>query len=258
MKPWTRSPGSYRRHTLAAFALLLPAAITAVALASGCDVGQTSDRRGGQGTSCVSTNDCQSPLSCIQNICGGPAADGGNENDAMVTGDGPSAEAGSWSTCDDCLDMKCATELAACGPDCIAIEACLEELCANLSEIGSAEEGMCQTNCQDQYPGGKDTHLDVVNCAIKATCDPPCTTYPDDFKACQHYMNKGDCGDELAACEASADCVAYRSCVGTCTTLNGCLSCSNTPDAAAGAKLFHTYSLCVMSECISESWLLNE
>jgi hypothetical protein len=241
--------------------LLAPAAIAPLAVFGGCGGDDPIPRFGQQGDSCLTTNDCAVPLPCVANVCGGTPTemDGGNMNmDANVMGDGPSADAGPWSACDGCLDMKCAEELANCDEGCIGIEACLEVVCTNLSAIGSAEEGMCQKNCQNQFPGASALHKAVVDCSIIATCRPPCTTYPDDFDACRAFMDKGDCFGALAACQANNDCVAYRSCVGSCTTLAECSACSATPEGAAGRQLLQAYEVCIASECISESWLLNE
>jgi len=236
-----------------------------MSLFAGCGEEPAAVRRGAKGDSCLVTNDCEAPHACIANVCGGPTGEGGSggvggggDDDAGVVGDGPSAEAGPWNACDGCLDMKCAPELAACGPDCVGIEGCLEELCVSLSAIGSPDEGKCQATCQGQFPGGKEAHIAVVDCAIKATCRPPCEAYPKDYNGCRAFMNNGDCAGELAACEASADCLSYRTCVSSCSSLAACMNCGNTVEGTAGRKLLLAYEICIASECMSESWLIDE
>ncbi|HLM76208.1 MAG TPA: hypothetical protein VK459_26055, partial [Polyangiaceae bacterium] len=200
-----RSPLARLSLALASLSAAVP-----IALFSGCgDV-----RLGAKGHSCQVTNDCEAPHACIMNVCGGPVGQGGSDpgdggvgGDGSAVSDGPSAEAGPWNECDGCLDMKCASELEACTPECVGIEACIEEMCSSLSANASADEGKCQTTCQGQYPGGKDAHIAVVDCAIKATCRPPCKQYPQDYDGCRAFMNKGDCAGALAACEASAECL---------------------------------------------------
>lgn len=248
-----------RNPRLPIIALGLFAAIP-LGLFAGCGDEPEAIRRGAKGDSCLVTNDCEAPHSCIMNVCGGPVGEGGSDDpgDAGAISDGPSAEAGPWNACDGCLDMKCAPELAACTPECVGIEACIEEMCTNLSTIGSPDEGKCQTTCQGEYPGGKDAHIAVVDCAIKATCRPPCEAYPADYDACISFMNKGDCAVALAKCEASADCLGYRSCVGSCSSLAACMDCSNTVEGAAGKKILRDYEICIASECMSESWLIEE
>jgi hypothetical protein len=259
MRKRSHRPNNPRPLARLSIALASLGAALPLALFSGCGEEPAEVRRGAKGDSCQVTNDCEAPHACIMNVCGGPVGQGGSDpGDAGVVSDGPSAEAGPWNACDGCLDMKCAPELEACTPECVGIEACLEELCANLSSIGSADEGKCQTTCQGQYPGGKDAHIAVVDCAIKATCRPPCESYPEDYDGCRAFMNKGDCAGALAACEASAECLSYRSCVGSCSTLTACTDCGNTVEGAAGKKLLRAYEICIASECISESWLIEE
>jgi hypothetical protein len=257
----TRNRPNTSPRRLAFIVLTAAGAATPIALFAGC-YDDPVIFRGSIGASCRVTNDCQPPHECIANVCGGPSdgggSGGGGGSDAGTIEGGPSAEAGPWNPCDGCLDMKCAAENAACDSECVGIEACLEEICANLSAIGSPDEGKCQTTCQSQYPGGKDTHIAVVDCAIKATCRPPCQGYPKDYNGCRSFMNNGDCAGALAACEASAECLTYRSCVSTCTTLAGCLDCANTVEGAAGKKILRAYEVCVASECTAESWLLDE
>jgi hypothetical protein len=211
-------------------------------------------RLGSAGDSCQRTEDCAAPLSCVANVCqdkGGDAGTGGGGSG----GSGPGADAGPSSACDECLDTLCAAPQAGCDAACVAVEACIEMLCANLSAIGSAEEGDCQTSCQDANPGGKAPHLAVVDCAVSGVCFPPCVPYPQDYEACRVFMNAGDCAGALSACEASPDCNSYRDCVKTCATLVECLACDNTAQGIAGRNLLENYEQCIAAECVTESWL---
>ena len=161
-----------------------------------------------------------------------------------------------WSACDECAETTCGAEEAACDAECLAVQACLETVCFNLSMIGAmAEEGQCQVKCQGDHPDGKASHLALVNCAADAQCSPPCTFYPQDYEACKAFMNKGACQSANQACKDSNDCQTYRDCVSTCKTLKECIACDDTPSGLAGRKLLESYELCVAGECAAEAWL---
>lgn len=163
---------------------------------------------------------------------------------------------GSWSACDQCADTTCSAEQAACDGECVAIQACLETVCFNLSTIGAmAEEGQCQVKCQADHPDGKDNHLALVNCAAASKCSPPCTFYPQDYDACKSYMTKGACQSLSQACKGSNDCQTYKDCVSTCTTLKECIACDDAPSGLAGRKLLESFENCVAAECTTEAWL---
>ena len=161
-----------------------------------------------------------------------------------------------WSTCDGCLETKCAAEEAACDGECLAIQGCIETVCPNLSALAvTPDEGQCQKKCQDEHPDGSASHLKLVNCAIAAVCSPPCTFYPQDNDLCRSFMNKGACKDKDQACKDSLDCQNYKDCVSTCKTLAECITCDNTPAGLAGRKVLEAYELCVAGECTAEAWL---
>jgi hypothetical protein len=220
----------------------------------GCNDDPHEPRRGLAGDSCLTTNDCVAPLSCVGNVCGG-ATDGGVTTGSGGGGGSPPVDAGITSKCDFCLDKACTTELAACDGECIAIEACIETQCRHLGEIGSADEGSCFVNCQSNHSAGKSKHLDVVNCSITADCLPPCVPYPQDYDACRAFMDKALCAGPKAACDASLDCKNFNDCVSLCSTASECIACDDTPEGQAGRKLRESYETCVATECISESWL---
>ncbi|MFO0550862.1 MAG: hypothetical protein U0271_20905 [Polyangiaceae bacterium] len=236
-------------------------------------------RRGGLGDSCQKTDDCESPLVCRELVCvdpnsptttsstggttnvGGMGGAGGLGNTTSSTGGGDAGGTGgsglSWEGCDTCLDDVCAAEQAACDGACLAIEACIETQCAHLGSIGSSDEGPCFVNCQDAHPGGKQKHLDVVNCAISAwngSCTA-CSSYPYDFEQCRAFMLGGACQSAFDACAGSSDCQTFKDCTSTCTTLAACLACDDTPAGAAGRQLYEAVELCVAGECLAESWL---
>ncbi|MEO7330152.1 MAG: hypothetical protein ABI193_16375 [Minicystis sp.] len=246
-----------------AFALLV---LDLQACSSGDD-----PRKGGLGESCTRTDDCATPLACIDKTCadgtqkpdggsgGGGTGGSGTTSTTSTTGSGgqgPSADAGPWSDCDECLSTTCAAQLAACDEECIAIEACIETVCSHLSAIDApAEEGACQTKCQSEHAGAKSKHLDVVNCAASASCLPPCVPYPEDDSACRSFMNKGDCKAARAACKDSSDCQIYLDCVSSCTTFKDCIACDDTPSGQAGRVILQDYQQCLAAECILTSWL---
>lgn len=228
---------------------------------SGCGEPESAVRRGEKGANCLTTNDCAAPLSCIQNICGGPsenppdAGDAGANEDASGI-DAPVPDGAPWSECDDCLDKKCVVELAACDSECIAVEACIEMVCQNIGQVDPAEESKCFVQCQTQHPSGKDPHLAVVDCADKAVCTI-CQAYPTEYNNCRAFVDQGQCAPYLSACDNSPACQTYRDCVKGCSTLADCNLCDNTADGIAGKKILFDYEMCVAAECISESWNIN-
>lgn len=226
----------------------------------GCTDDPSEPRRGFAGDSCLTTNDCVAPLPCTANVCGGINDGGVGGSGGAGGGDGSGGggmlvDGGTSSSCDECLDTKCANQLAACDVDCFAIEACVETQCKHLSEIGSPDEGACQVNCQNAHPKGKNKHIAVAECSLSGSCMPPCVPYPQSYDECRAFMDGGLCKDALAACAASIDCKNYNDCVSFCSTVADCVACDDTPAGQAGRKLRESYELCVASECISESWL---
>ncbi|TKD09226.1 hypothetical protein [Polyangium fumosum] len=227
--------------------------------AAGCTEEDPPEPRPGfPGDSCTKTDDCAVPLRCIDNVCvvpgGSGGSDGGTEPDAFGPGPGPSADAGPWSQCDECLEGTCGQAEKACGPDCRSIEACIETVCVNLSD-SPQDESACFVYCQDRFPAGKDQHLAVVNCALEVMCSPPCTFYPQDYDLCRTFMNNGDCTGFQKACEADARCGVYRDCVKFCTSIGDCTACDDSADGTEGRKLLEAYEQCVASECMTESWI---
>ena len=161
-----------------------------------------------------------------------------------------------WSECDTCLEKACVAEEAACDSECLAVQGCIETVCANLSALGALkEEGQCQKKCQDDHPDGKASHLKLVNCAVDAVCSPPCTFYPQDNELCRSFMTKGACKDANQACKDSLSCQNYKDCVTTCKTQAECIVCDNTQEGLDGRKLLEGYELCIAGKCTAESWL---
>ncbi|MEP7124181.1 MAG: hypothetical protein ABJE95_24855 [Byssovorax sp.] len=189
----------------------------------------------------------------------GGSGGGGSTTAAVTATASSSASTGTsmtTSVCDMCVDTACSAEEAACDGECLAIQACLETVCFNLSMIGAlAEEGQCQVKCQGDHPDGKDAHLGIVNCANAAKCTPPCTFYPQDYNACKSFMTKGPCQTANQACKDSNDCQTYKDCVSTCTTQKECIACDDTASGLAGRKLLESYELCVAGECTGQAWL---
>lgn len=186
-----------------------PLLLLSGSLVSACTDDEDPFRRGFSGDTCSETDDCAEPLRCLKNVCTEPPSsitDAGNDPDAFGPGPGPSADAGPWSACDNCLESVCGVAEKACGPECLALEACIETTCAHLSAIGSPDESNCFVHCQGQHPQGKEQHLAVVDCAVGTTCQPHCAYYPQDYDFCRTFMNNGDCYGYGAACEASLNC----------------------------------------------------
>lgn len=190
---------------------------------------------------------------------GGGGGAGGSTSTSTATSTATSTSTGMstpWSMCDECLETSCAAEEAACDGECVALQACLETVCYNLSAIGNAaDEGKCQTKCQGDHPDAKAAHTALVYCAEGAICSPPCTFYPQDYDLCRSFMTKGACKDANQACKDSSDCQTYKDCVSTCTTLAECIACDDTQGGLAGRKVLEAYELCVAGECTSEAWL---
>jgi hypothetical protein len=115
------------------------------------------------------------------------SADGGT--DTVVTGYDS-------STCTGCLYQACGPQLAACDADCMAIQACLDARCYNLSAIGSQDENACQVFCQMQHPpAARAAHIALALCVqgvtpdggaadAGAACQPPCLDYAYDYRQC--------------------------------------------------------------------------
>ncbi len=250
--PWW---AMFRRSPLGLVLLLAAAPVLTFVMAEGCGA-----RLGGTGESCSKTADCADPLVCKEQICVDP---GGSSTSSSSTSSSSSStssssgivDAGSTSACDTCLDEKCAASQAACDEGCLGIEACIETLCAGLGQMGSPDEANCFVQCQDEHPGSKQKHLDVVDCVLKNECFPPCAPYPQDYDACVVYMNQDLCKELFDACQANLDCQNYRECTKTCATLAACLMCDATPEAFEGRKMYEAYNFCIASECLAESWL---
>ena len=184
---------------------------------------------------------------------GGPGGSGGSTT-TSGGGGGAGGNGLDSALCAACLDQECGSELAACGADCLALEACIESVCANLSAIASPDEGTCQVQCQSKYPAAKSAHLAAVNCASGSQC-APCSSYPWDYNACLATSSVGACAATLDACSQSADCGAYRDCLTTCSTLKECLACDDPQGGPAGAALLLDYQECLAKECLAEAWL---
>jgi len=198
---------------------------------------------------------------------GGSTSTGGTTSSGGTGGGGTTSSGGTGGAggeqildpvlCHECLNDQCGTPIAACGTDCLELEACIETLCSHLSEIVSPEEGQCQVHCQQLHIGSKSKHLAVVNCALGAHC-PPCSSYPWDYDHCQESatLPPGVCADLYQACNDDPDCVTYRSCVATCSTLTECLECQNVASGTSGGVKLEDYEYCVSSQCLAESWIL--
>src|SRR4051794_35374094 len=115
-----RRPSSSRAGA-AGLGLSLAALLT-VAFAS-CS-SSDSPRLGAAGATCTKTDDCESPLHCIDSVCadtsttsaggaggGGSTTTTGSVTSSATTSTGSSSE---WGACDTCLDMECAAAETAC------------------------------------------------------------------------------------------------------------------------------------------------
>jgi hypothetical protein len=195
-------------------------------------------------------------------------------------------------TCAGCLDGQCAPELAACGLECVALQACLDTWCSNLSKIGSSEEVTCQVWCEDAHPAGKAALVDLVQClqtttcqdapvdcnpTPSITCQAPCYGWSIDYRHCTNLLDTGACAGALAACNDSPECVAYKNCTTTtCTTWAACQACApedcaplcdgdggaseacaacNASAGAEGPALYEAHQLCLESTCLPQGWV---
>lgn len=264
-----------------------------VAFASLFSACETIDfRRGGEGESCGRTDDCEAPLVCIGLTCvdppgttttghGGDTSSGGTTSMGGTTSSGGGGAGGTTSmggtttsggtggtggttdipldteACNQCLHDVCGTPIAACGTDCLELEACIESLCGHLSEIASPQEGQCQVYCQQLHLASKQKHLNVVNCTLGSHC-APCSSYPWDYNKCVEASSGdgGPCQTQYDACNASPECVATRACLSTCSTLDDCLACESSPEGMIGAPILDEYQLCISTQCIALSWIL--
>ena len=182
------------------------------------------------------------------------AAPGCNPSDSASAGSGGTGAGGqTYLGCDTCFSKVCAAEETGCDDECYAIQACLDAVCANLSQTMSTEEGECQVHCQDLHPTGKAAHIAFIDCARAGTCQPPCLGYPSDYDQCVSAQNTGPCGQALDACSVSADCQSYQDCIGMCTSLSDCLGCGD--DSPVGEQIYEALQLCIEIRCLPEGWL---
>lgn len=243
---------SFARAGAAALGLSLAALLTG-AFAS-CSSADTPDL-GGVGATCTTNAECEPSLRCIDAVCTDSSGAGGGTS-SSVSATASTGTSQSWGVCDSCMEMTCGAELAACDGECLAVQACIETVCANLSAIGAAaEEGQCQVKCQGDHPDGKQLHITLVNCAESALCSPPCTFYPQDYEACRSFMTKGACSAANQACKDSSECQTYKDCVTTCKTVAECIACDDSAPGLAGRKILEAYELCVAGECTAPAWL---
>jgi hypothetical protein len=171
------------------------------------------------------------------------------------------------TTCVGCLAEACAPQLAACGPgsDCLAVQACLDSYCANLSTIASPDEVACQAWCQGQHAGGRDAHVALVGCVQSSMCEAPtgstpaaptpCYGYSIDYRHCtglEDDPSMGPCKDKALVC-AGGDCLAYKNCINACTTWASCQLCAQ--QHPNGETQFEAHQLCLETACILQGWL---
>jgi hypothetical protein len=157
--------------------------------------------------------------------------------------------------CQGCVDQACLPQVQACGAECVAIQACLDARCVNLSAQASPDEAACQAFCQSQHPAGREAHVALAACVQASVCQPPCNGYSIDYDACVAAENVGVCAAPLAACTASAECQTYKTCVSTCTDWTSCQACAASTSAAAGETLYESYEACVEGPCLVLGWL---
>jgi hypothetical protein len=77
---------------------------------------------------------------------GGSGGAGGSTSTASSTASSTATSSSTgmnvtWGACDQCAETACGAEEAACDGECLAIQACLETVCFNLSAIGNMEIG---------------------------------------------------------------------------------------------------------------------
>src|SRR5689334_7887537 len=102
--------------------LALAATLAAVfAVPAGCGNGGTGTGSGGSGAGGGGLNST-----------GMTTTSSGTGNGCMMPDGGDTSLA-----CAACLSMLCSTQLAACDSDCIALQACIDTLCFNLSATAS-------------------------------------------------------------------------------------------------------------------------
>lgn len=241
-------------------------------MGSACGDDEEAPRRGGPGASCNATDDCEAPLTCVENVCGGPTTGpggtGGTTGEGGAGGAGGSVGSGgtidsvgpgeNLGPCDGCVDQACNAELVACGEECLGIEVCLETQCRS-ALLDFEQEGACQAACQQQHSTGIQQHLDVVNCARQAyvgACGGTCGSNQSEHPECIDAQVMGPCAAANADCNASSDCGNYKACVESCSTAAACAACDDSAGGATGQALFEALNRCIALECISESWLL--
>lgn len=194
-------------------------------------------------------------VTAFAGACGKGETGGGGSTTTTGAGGGDT-----WPQCHTCLQTQCATEIAACDSECIALQACLDSVCLALSaQDASDEEGKCQVYCQSLHAGAKQKHINLVNCTISTAyaggCMPPCALATYDWDQCRADADANACKSELAACNGDADCKAYNACAGSCASAADCEACGTAGNGAAGLALAEAYFACVEKSCLPEFWL---
>lgn len=230
------------------FVLLGIALLSATAAsAAGCGSGTASTAAGGGGTGGGTGGGATSSTSSSSSSTTSTSTTSSTTSSGMM-----------WPDCHTCLQSECKTEIDACDAECIAIQACLDAVCAHLSMLGSMDEGACQVACQNLHAGAKQKHLNLVNCAQGgAACMPPCAFYSFDWDQCVAKEASGTCKPLLDACNANADCQSYQSCAASCGTNAECQACASTPEGKSGRQAYESYWQCVETTCLAEAWLPN-
>ncbi len=184
------------------------------------------------------------------------------------------------TSCTGCLHSSCEGQLAACGPECLALQVCLDTHCWSLSATGSpADEMTCQMSCEALHPTGVTALVDLANCVQASPCQPPCQSYSIDYQHCYHGQDNtsagGACGALYDACLASEACQAFEACETNiqlpecqatytcyddprrCTTIPECEACSAVPGGAEGEATFEAWINCIETTCIAQAWIAH-
>jgi hypothetical protein len=191
------------------------------------------------------------------------------------------------TTCTGCVYQACHAELAACGEECLATQACLDARCINLSADLSPDEETCQVYCQDLHPAGRDALIALAACVQASPCQPPCLSYSFDYRQCVDEQvpplscqatclycsfdytdccvtslgigqTLSPCAQDLCDCYQDNDCLTYRSCVSNCGSWDECQACVSAPGGAKGEAMLERYDLCLEASCIGEVWLPHQ
>ena len=214
--------------------------------------GGSDARRGGQGDSCEKTDDCESPLSCVDKVCGGKSS-GATTGTGATTGSGGGGGTSSSSTSSTSSTTGSTSTTATTGStgsggngtggegtggsvplDSDACHMCLAQVCASEEAACMADsdcyaiEGCIESQCGNLSAiGSSDEGQCQVNCQSKHAAAKQIHL---NYAICADDSNCAACSSnpfDWNACRAKADAGACASALSDCSGSADCVAYQN-------------------------------